>query len=177
MPWVPEAHDSWHPDLQRSLQQRARQKGKYDQTEIDRQYLFAAGLRILTEWGYQALPRGDSETQSEEHEQLLTRLEEEVIQRIEGAVPYHLKDKAPTYMGKEVSKEMREQLSQRVEEAMGGDPGGRMTASGSGAVGSSWSRGSTWGSSSSSSWWQEPRRQSSGWQQQQSWWQQPWKRG
>ncbi len=154
----------------RSATEKARQRGNYNQDEIDRQIAIAAGLRVLTEWGIKALPKGDAPEQTAARESLMERLEKEVIDRIEDAVPYHLKDKATTYRGTQVSREMREQLIQEAEEAAGIDPEARAAASWKGKK-SSWSR--TWSSSSSSSWWQEPHRSSSGWQ---SWWQQGWKR-
>ncbi len=81
MPWEPTEPGSWHPDLQRSLQEKARQRGIYDQSTIDRQVVVAAGIRIITEWGITALPKGDAPGPSAERQSIMVRLEKEIVAR------------------------------------------------------------------------------------------------
>ncbi len=170
LPWVPPTREDWHPDLARSLNAKARERGTYDQAEIDNQIILAAGLRILTEWGIDSIPKGQEEKEAKERESLLTRLEAEITRRIEDAVPFHLKQQATALRSKDVPTEVREQLSQRFEQALDEELINRPLQVQLRQLAPSWAQEPAQGScsASSSAWWREPRGGSSWWSQ--SWW-------
>ncbi len=173
LPWVPTAREDWHPDLARSLNARARERGTYDQEEIDNQIIVATGLRILTEWGVDSIPKGQEEREARERDSLLKRLEAEIVRRIEDAVPYHLRQQATALRAKDVPAEVREQLSHRFEESLDEELTSRTVQVQQRQSASSWAHGAYTGSaqgstSSSSSGWHQPRGGSSWWSQ--SWW-------
>ncbi len=114
MPWRPTSVEDRHPSLARSLNQKGRERGTFDQHVIDNQIIIAAGLRIMDAWGLDSLPKGQGPEETRARERLLSQLSSEIERSIEDSVPFHLRQQTEVHLKKDVPAEMSAKLLQEV---------------------------------------------------------------